>query len=265
MHIKSTMTSTIRKEAQNLVQSQCVKKTARALKVAKASLVETTYPTRCVICDAPSSLLCEKCLHLLPYVDINWSCKKCGGLWGYYECTECNPLTLSKLGLENLPYDDFISALHSSAISRRIVSAYKDQGERRLASVIANIMSFYISAEVAQNIDAITYIPARREATRRRGYDHMQLVAHSLSQILGIRVSTTLSRPRGLDQRGLSRLERIKNTHDLFSTHVQACVSGAKLLLIDDVATTGSTIISAASALKRSGASVVYVRTFARG
>ena len=240
------------------------RKAKGALDASREGVIETVYPTRCAICDAPGVLICQSCMEHLPYVDMSWACKKCGAAWGYFECCECNPLTCSQFGLDAMPYDDCISALHSNAMSRRIVSAYKDAGERRLASVIANIMSEYISREVAENVHAITYIPARLEACKRRGFDHMQLVAHCMSEMLNVQVATTLTRPHGRDQRELGRLARMSNTQNLFCVHPNARVRGANLLLIDDVMTTGSTLISAASALRDAGVSGIHVRTFAR-
>ena len=265
MIVKSVSPLSSRNKKDKTKYSFNLRKGARAMHLAKEGVLETIYPTRCAVCDKPGTLLCDECTRALPYVDMSMACKVCGAAWGVFQCSECNPLTLSQFGLEELPFVDCVSALHSNAVSRRIVRAYKDNGERRLASVIAQIMAAYISDDVAGSLDAITYIPARRDAARRRGYDHMQLVAHNLSEIIGVGVATTLAQPRGLDQRDLGRLARMSNTHNLFVVHPQARVRGAKILLIDDVMTTGSTLISAASVLKSAGASAIYLRSFARG
>lgn len=143
----------------------------------------------------------------------------------------------------------------------RIVRVFKDQGEQRLAVDIAHAMARTIPP--GWEFEAIAPVPASVSAYRRRGYDHAQLIARALSTEVGTPTIEALERPRTRDQRALSGMQRVKNLEGSFSARSDVCES-RKLLLVDDVFTTGATICSATDALLAAGASEVRCLTFAR-
>ncbi len=106
-------------------------------------------------------------------------------------------------------------------------------------------------------------MPATAAARRRRGFDHAEHLARELSWILGTDTAPLLSVPRRLDQRRLSRSQRIENMRASLAVLPGATVPRA-VILVDDVCTTGSTLYAATDALKKGGAETVYCITFAR-
>ena len=225
------------------------------------ALAETLWPTRCAICDMPGAVLCERCCATLPYVDWWHACKRCGSPFGLVQCDICNPIGLSRLGIGRLPFEACASAVHFCGDTGQIVRVFKDQGEQRLAVDMALIMARISPPE--WDYEAVTYVPATLSAFRFRGYDHAELMASALAGNLGLRVISTLNRPRTRDQRKLGGKDRISNLAGSFAPR-NASEIPHSLILVDDVLTTGATLCAASQALKQSGVEQVRCLTFAR-
>jgi len=114
----------------------------------------------------------------------------------------------------------------------------------------------------ALDADAIVFVPATPVAYRRRGFDHMEAVACETSKLLGIPVLDALVKQDARDQRKLDRGGRLANATDAYD--VVEPVAGMRLLLIDDVITTGATMDACAEVLGRAGAEKVDRLAFAR-
>jgi ComF family protein len=113
-------------------------------------------------------------------------------------------------------------------------------------------------------IDMIVPIPLGKKRLNERGYDQVGLVARPLAMALGLEyASRELRRRRETrSQVGLSKTARLENVRDAFVAGQR--VRGKTVLVVDDVATTGSTLSSAADAFFASGAKDVYGLTVAR-
>ncbi len=242
---------------------QALGRIGRLARLAGTGVLETLYPTRCAVCDKPGVLLCFGCRQHLAHIDAWKACPRCGAAWGYLECTECNPVSLAAFGIDTLPFASCRNALLYNDATKRIVNVYKDQGEQRLAKEMAHLMAPLVSPEILASIDVITYIPATRTAFDRRGFDHGFLLATHVGEEVGRPVASVLARPRTSDQRALGNRGRIANMQEAFQTTPHAPVAGKTLLLIDDVMTTGATLIDASRALRAAGARQVHVITFA--
>lgn len=154
----------------------------------------------------------------------------------------------------------------------RIIRGYKDAGERRMAGVIAEmLLDTALHAESADpdryhgiltSADAVTFVPATGEAFRRRGFDHMEEVARALARIADKPFLDALAKHGRSDQRLLGRAGRMSQAGSRYE--VVADVAGMRLLLIDDVITTGATIRAAATALVHAGALNVDALALAR-
>ena len=275
--------------------------------------LETLWPTRCAVCDAPGALLCDRCRRDLAYIDRWRACPRCGAAWGRLQCTECNPVTLSRLGLARLPFESCVCAVALDDAAHRIATLYKDAGERRLSAVMGSIMADATDPDWLREADAVTWVPASRTAFRRRGFDHAEELArafaacaggelgagrppaarlqracahrtsgpplthpqhpcahgggspaaHSHHPLARVPVVALLDRPATRDQRGLSRAERVENVADRFSAIAGVRVP-PRVILVDDVCTTGSTLVAATNALIAAGAERIRCVAFAR-
>lgn len=231
-----------------------------SLRCIRDALEETLWPTRCVICDTPGTLLCHRCRLQLPYLDQARACTRCGAAHGRLICCECNRVTLNWKGLDSFPLDGCVSATMLTAPTRRMVIMYKDRGEQRLAPVLARFLADVIPPAWTHH-SALVPIPAQISAQRQRGFDHVQLIGNELSHLIHtplLNALTAIDRP---DQRNLNAQERLRNMHG----SLRACKPvPPTVIVLDDVFTTGATLFAAADALRIQGAQRVYGLTFAR-
>lgn len=226
---------------------------------------ELLWPTRCVGCNLEGELLCSTCRTHLPWIDQRLACPVCGAPLGFLTCTECKRDWLTRSCVCAFPF---------RGIGAQLATALKDGHELRLAPVVAAAIATALDEASAwpaldglprydaNAIDALCYVPATRAAYQRRGFDHMELVARELSWILSIPLADMLVRDTGRDQRLLGRRDRALNLSG--SVDVLGDVAGMRLLLADDVVTTGASMNACAEALLSRGAQSVTSCSLAR-
>ncbi|MEG1561749.1 MAG: phosphoribosyltransferase family protein [Raoultibacter sp.] len=235
------------------------------VRAASEVITETLWPTRCALCDAPGSLLCDACKRRLGFVDFWRACPVCGAPHGSVQCSECNPIALKSLGRNRLPFVACVCVAEFSPDVARLVTTYKDRGEVRLGALIAALMAQVVPPLWPSQIDALGVIPASARAVRRRGFDHAQLLGEALADVLGLPLINAFERPRSKDQRALNKGARAANMEGRFV--LRACERDhlpASMLLVDDVFTTGATLCAASDALLAAGVQEVRCATFAR-
>jgi predicted amidophosphoribosyltransferase len=229
-------------------------------------MLETLWPTRCAVCDAPGEVLCESCRRAFPFIDQWQSCPLCGAPYGSMQCTECNPFSLRDTGWSRFPFSCCVSAVSFTDATARIVRLHKDAGERRLAACMAYSIACAIPPGWIVDGSVVSFVPASETARRRRGFDHAQSIAFETAAYVGLPCEKLLTAPRSRDQRKLSRIGRFANMNGRFE--VCRGNSGTPMpktvLLVDDVFTTGATLAAATDALTASGISCVKCATFAR-
>ncbi len=245
---------------------------------------EFFWPTRCVGCNMPGALLCPSCEEELPWIDQRWSCPLCGAPYGWLTCTECDrsrdndaegePQAHEEQLRAHWPARAAICAFPFDGTPAHMVTLLKDAHELRLAPLMAGalVRALEDARDVpaldgrprfaSEDIDAVCFVPATPAAYARRGFDHMELVATPLAQKLGLPLADVLARADARDQRLLGKEARAAN----LSGNVAALddLTGLRLLLVDDVITTGSSIAAATHALLARGAREVTACAFAR-
>lgn len=121
-------------------------------------------------------------------------------------------------------------------------------------SIVDGLLGMYAD-ELHQYLgrsDVLVPVPLHRAKLNRRGYNQAAYIAEGLSRVLSLPVLHLLQRPmKNKMQARLGRAERWKNSEGIFSYQSQP-MSGRRILLIDDVCTTGATLVSAAQTLKQS-------------
>ncbi len=113
----------------------------------------------------------------------------------------------------------------------------------------------------------ITPIPTTRRRARKRGYNQAKLLAEAIADRVDMPLVDALERRLGgPTQVGLHPAERRANVRRAFTVRAEAraTLKGARVLLVDDVLTTGSTAMEAARPLVQAGATQVFLSTFAR-
>ena len=142
--------------------------------------------------------------------------------------------------------------------ARALVLAWKERGRRDVTQLLARVVESVVARPDA---DAVTFVPGDRDRVLRRGHSPPERLAWELSSLWGLPPRPLLVRSGHAPQRGLSLPARVSNAAGAFSAF------GAipeRVVLVDDVYTTGSTANACAAALRRAGAERVDVVCLAR-
>jgi len=147
---------------------------------------------------------------------------------------------------------------------REAICQFKYRGIISLASPLARLMIDALPASLA--IDALMPVPLHASRPREREFNQSLLLADAIGRSMHRPVAcTNLIRTLPSDpQSTLSRKERIKNLRRAFAVRHPEAIAGQRILLVDDVFTTGTTVHECAKVLKQAGAREVFVLTLAR-
>ena len=223
-------------------------------------ILDLIYPPQCVNCKKANRWLCQDCLNkITPIVDA--FCRRCGTPTSINEphlCLRCQSKPLSAI-------DGIRAAAHFEKTPiRQAIHSLKYRNHQALTAPLAKLLAeaynrFHLKADV------ILPVPLHKLRHRDRGYNQSELLARELANELHLPVNTHLLqriRPTKV-QVDLSAIERYHNVANAFSCDSQS-LAGQKVLLIDDVCTTGATLDACAAALKTAGAQTVWGLTLAR-
>ncbi|MBR2968222.1 MAG: ComF family protein [Clostridia bacterium] len=202
------------------------------------------------------SLFCKDCYEHLP-LNKGDICSRCGrsSVEPVVACESCSG--------EELPFDLARSSFYYAPPIDGMIRNLKYDNRRYLARVLSPFM-----AETAMinfsDADVMTFIPMPDKAKKRRGYNQAELLAESVSEITGVAVVNALVKDVDTDRQArLNRSERKMNLKGAIKVRNKALVAGKRVIVVDDVMTTGATAETAAAALKKAGADKVYVLTAA--
>jgi competence protein ComFC len=218
-----------------------------------AWLIDLVLPRRCVACGRSADALCATCRARLRSLSPPW-CNRCGAptAWPVERCRECAGRRLS--------FASARAAVIYAGPARAVVRAWKEHGLRRLAPLAAEIVFERVDLPAA---DVITYIPPDAGRQLRRGAHPAELLARELAARWGIPCSALLGRATTASrQTGLRYADRRRNVRGAFVRLGDGLPR--RILLVDDVYTTGATASAAGTALRAGGAERVDVVTFAR-
>ena len=140
---------------------------------------------------------------------------------------------------------------------RAFVLAWKERGLRKLAAVAAAAV---VEESVERPGDPLTFVGAEPSRRQARGHHPAEALARELGARWELPVLQLVTRAPGSRQRSLTLVDRRANVRGAFS----ARASPRRIVLVDDVYTSGATAHAASSALRRAGAGHVEVVTFAR-
>src|SRR6266566_5137095 len=231
------------------------------------SAVSLLYPPLCTICGRSvrvGEYLCDQCETKAVRIVAPF-CQKCsepfdGALTGVFTCANCAHRAIH--------FDAAVSAYRGRGIVRQIIHEFKYGRQIHLRHLVARWLHAALDDERLRGRQFAIMVPVPLHATRlrERGFNQASLLAALLSAQTSISSKPVLERIRyTTTQTALDRSERMENLHNAFRLRKNADVRGLRVLLIDDVLTTGSTLSECARVLKRAGAISVHAATAARG
>ena len=235
---------------------------------------------RKILAQVPEMLVPSTCLTCNRFVDVQGGC--CPQCWGQLRFVT-KPLCpvmgspfsidmgdnfLSAEAIANPPpFDKLRAVLLYDDLARKLVSSIKYSDRADLLRWVANWMNVS-GQEVIKEVDAIIPIPLHPSRLRARRFNQAGELAHRLAEINDkeFLYEVLIRKKHTRQQVGLSENERARNVSGAFIVpqEMKINLKGKRVLLIDDVYTTGATAKAATRALKRGGASQINVLVFAK-
>ncbi|MBP1920553.1 ComF family protein [Youngiibacter multivorans] len=172
-------------------------------------------------------------------------CPVCGE---YYDglCPVCR-LTI-------VPADE-AGILHCSRYegsAKALISAFKSRGSFNAAREIAAIMHSS-HGDYIRSFDMVTWAPSSKISRKRLGFDHGEVLARNVARLQGIECKRLFSAP-AYEQKGLERTGRQENALTIgLIKNKKPLIKGRKILIVDDVATTGSTLLICTERINEAG------------
>jgi ComF family protein len=232
--------------------------------VAKLAL-DIALPTLCISCREPvdGEGVCAACWGKLSFIAPPY-CPKLGIPFVY----DPGPELLSMEAIASPPaYARARAAVRYDEVAKTLVHALKYQDRTDLAPIMGRWMA-RAGRELLNGADALMPVPLHWQRGFSRRYNQSGALARVVAQHSGVKLNgDALRRVRATEQQvGLSRSQRASNVQGAFQVSADRLpdVQGRRIVLVDDVLTTGATVDACARALLRAKASDVSVLVFAR-
>lgn len=243
---------------------------ARLAAPARAAL-DLVLPPRCLRCGVlvgSGGALCADCFAEVTFIT-RPLCHRCGvpfgADWGQPAAEQAAGLVCSACARRSPPYDRARAALVYDDGARPLLLAFKHGDRTDAAGPLGGWMA-RVGDEVLGAADVIVPVPLHRWRLWRRRFNQAGLLAAALARRSGrpVRVDV-LRRVRATPPQGhLGRARRRENVRGAFRVMRPDRIAGRRVLLVDDVLTTGATVAECARLLRRAGAESVDVLTLAR-
>jgi len=230
--------------------------------------LDMLYPRMCVGCgqrvDPEPGHFCWDCRTTVLYVQPPY-CSICGdpvegrvdGSFVCYACSESTPL-----------FDRARSAVRYRGVIQDALRAFKYRDGLWMRKDLVRILAACVAAHYDMDeIDAVTFVPLYPARHRQRGYNQAEVLAGLLARTIGkplLKHCLARIKPTPT-QTHLTARERATNVRGAFRTRWLNRLKGRRVLLVDDVMTTGATVNECSRVLKAGGAARVVVATVARG
>jgi len=230
-------------------------------------LGDLVFPPRCMACgvllDGPGGeLFCSSCFSLIRFVTPPL-CPCCGipltGAGADHLCGDCL--------VSRPPYAIARAVARYEAVLLDAIHAFKYKGKITTGEVLGKIMAGYAYPDFSiADYSLIVPVPLHPKRLRERGFNQAVILAREISKRFSVRLDfLTLRRHVFTEpQVSLGKDQRTANVRGAFVVKEGKKIQGQKIILVDDVYTTGSTVKECAGALMAHGAAEVAVLTLAR-
>lgn len=233
------------------------------------ALLDVFYPRTCLYCRSNINYHCEQyicgnCRKNIPFVNER-HCSRCGSVLGQYSVTsEVKGCAFCRS--EHLYHDSLTAIAYYDGAIKVLIHKYKYERQRFLYKAIGDFLRTNKKlAELMREIDIVVPVPLYWRKKLQRGFNQSELIAREIHRAFLtpfsvnnlIRIKNTTSQTR------LSKNKRYSNVQKAFFVKNPAIMKGKRVLLVDDVLTTGLTMRECAKKLKETGAKSIHLLVFA--
>ncbi|QXE90324.1 ComF family protein [Geomonas subterranea] len=237
-------------------------------------LIDLLFPPLCHACKGaipvtgaegtpPQPFICAGCLGKISFLE-SPLCTLCGAPFA----TDAGSDHVCGACLSHSPFHTCRSAAVLGGPLQDLIHRFKYGGKMHLGDPLGLLAWQRLERFIAQaRPDCVVPVPLHRRRLRQRGYNQSQLIGEVLGKKLGVpQVVGNLSRLRWTEpQTGLDAGDRVTNVKGAFGVREPEALAGKRLLLVDDVFTTGSTLGACVDALREVEVAAVVAVTVARG
>jgi ComF family protein len=236
-------------------------------------LLDLLFPDNCRVCEEPLVLnqppfevsripVCNRCLKAPELFDAEFFCVACRTPFvNEAPLDESGRCSLCRLGVNG--FDQVYTFGAYEGTLRKLIHIFKFEGVQTLQRPLGALLAQVLPREMS--FDAIVPMPLHWRRRWQRGFNQSELLAREISRRWSVPVSSAVRRKKATaPQAGLTSSQRRKNMQGAFAVKAGKPLTGMRVLLIDDVLTTGATASACARALKRAGASHVTFLALAR-
>ncbi len=240
------------------------------LKSLLADLAGLIYPNVCQFCEkeiatAKEGYVCERCKSNVKYIEPPF-CERCGkpyygSITVKFICSDCKS--------SKIYFDRARSAVEYEDIVKKAVHLYKYKGALWIEPMLAEILTTTIQKDLnPSEWDSVIPVPLHFVKYNERGFNQAERLSISISKATAIPVNkNVLKRIKYTEtQTALNRTKRSENVKNAFVVKDKSgWLNGKRIILVDDIMTTGATVNECARMLRRAGVAKIDVWTFARG
>lgn len=210
-------------------------------------LLDLVSPRMCAVCGCRLAVsedaICSRCNLHLPRTGFHadaWENDMARGLWG------------------RVPVERAAALIYyeAHAESSRVVIDLKYHDHPETGQALGRMMAReFMGSGFFEGIDAIVPVPLARQRLRQRGYNQSEAIAEGIGEVTGLLVLSRVIKRTAFkeSQTHLGRWERNENVEGVFQLTDGAAVSGKHLLVVDDVVTTGATVVACGQELLKAG------------
>ncbi len=221
------------------------------------TLLDLLFPKICVGCGGEGSWLCRSCFDSIRVPP-------------FFGCSDCRePTDNARFCVTHAPSHELTGLIAATpfhaGILREAIHTLKYNGVRELAAPLGQLLKDHLTYFSHLDGALVLPIPLHRDRLLQRGFNQAELLAEALAGYKKLAIMTRLESRS--TQASLPHESRAQNIRGVFGVYEKArpILAGRTVLLIDDVATTGSTLDEAARLIKKAGATEVWGAVLGKG
>lgn len=202
-------------------------------------LFSLIYPNKCIVC--------------FDIIKDGYECAKCTSK-NYFACFSCEKKHEKTSERNSFVYE---------GVPKEVILKFKFSKKPFMAKGLAYYMHKYISPKIWEGIDFLTFVPIHKKKMRSRGFNQAELLANELGKLTNLPVKNCLIRAKHTEAlKGISKDDRAEVIKDAIFHNEKIDVLNKKILIIDDIYTTGATIEKCSDVLLFAGAFYVDYASF---